>query len=87
MGRHGLVGGPEPRSRYERHHPPSWKLIDGSRLPEGLHLVKATGVIYGAPKQAATTAVTVQVTDATSTTKPHTQNVATATLTITVSPA
>ena len=73
-------------------HPPyAWKLATGSaRPPRGLKLDRATGVISGTPtKRSTSTTFTVEVLDtktARSKGHPATQNTATATFTITVSP-
>jgi len=67
--------------------PYMWKLVSGSgKLPRGLKLDKATGVISGTPTRRSTTATfTVDVFDTKSTTKPFIQHVARATFTISVS--
>ena len=73
----GVVGGTGPYT---------WKLAPGSaHLPKGLKLNKATGVLSGTPKSAGSTSFTVEVLDAKTATKPHTQNVATLALTLSVS--
>jgi len=68
--------------------PYTWKLVRGSgRLPRGLKLNKALGVISGTPTKRSTTATfTVDVFDTKSATKPHIRHVAQATFTISVSP-
>jgi hypothetical protein len=66
--------------------PYSWKLAAGSaRLPRGLKLNHATGVISGTPtKKSETSTFTVEVLDTKKTTRPHTRDTATATFTITI---
>ncbi len=65
--------------------PYTWKLVSGSKLPKGLKLNKATGVISGTPNLVGTSTFTVEVRDTKTTTKPRTRGVATATLSIAVS--
>ncbi len=62
----------------------SWHLVSGSALPAGLSLNASTGVISGKPKANGTSTVTVEVSDAKTTTLPQTQNVAWKVLSITV---
>jgi hypothetical protein len=65
--------------------PYMWSLAKGSDpLPPGLKL-KAPGVISGKPKKAGTYSFTVRVVDTKTKTKPHTQNSAMQTLSITIS--
>jgi hypothetical protein len=67
--------------------PYHWKLVPGSKLPSGLKLGATTGTISGTPKRTSTTSTfTVEVQDMKSK-KPPVQNTATATFTITISPA
>jgi DNA-binding beta-propeller fold protein YncE len=63
--------------------PYKWSIISGS-LPVGLHLRRSTGVLTGKPTVTGTFTFTVQVVDQKSTFKPHTQNTATSTLSLTI---
>ncbi len=66
--------------------PYSWKLLTGSSsLPKGLKLNKQTGVISGTPTRTASAHFTVEALDTKTKNKPHAQNKATATLSITIS--
>jgi hypothetical protein len=65
--------------------PYKWSLASGSGpLPKGLRL-ESTGVISGKPKRAGMYSFTIQVVDTKTKTTPHTQNKATAQLSITIS--
>lgn len=65
-------------------HPPyTWSLMAGSKLPRGLKL-SSKGVISGKAKTAGTSSFTVKVVDTKSKTKPHTQDTASAALSITI---
>jgi streptogramin lyase len=68
--------------------PYTWKLVKGSgELPRGLRLDESTGTISGTPTtRSETSSFTVEVID-TKKGKPKTQNAATVSLTLTVSPA
>ena len=77
-----------PLTASNGNPPYKWKLVSGSgRLPRGLKLNKAIGVISGTPTKRSTTATfTVDVFDTKSATRPHIWHVAQATFTISVSP-
>jgi hypothetical protein len=65
--------------------PYTWKVVAG-KLPKGLKLNKGTGVISGTPKKSsASSTFTIEVLDTKSKTKPHTQDTATASVTIVIS--
>jgi hypothetical protein len=66
--------------------PYTWRLAAGSaKLPRGLRLNHATGVVSGTPtKKSETSTFTVEVLDTKTTTRSHTRDVATATFTITI---
>jgi hypothetical protein len=66
--------------------PYHWRLAAGSaKLPSGLKLSRATGVISGTPtKKSQTSTFTVEVLDTKMTARPHTRDTATATFTITI---
>jgi large repetitive protein len=68
--------------------PYTWKLVAGTgKLPTGLTLNKKTGRVSGSPrKSSVTSSFTVEVLDTKTSTKPHTQNEATASFTITIDP-
>ena len=54
-------------------------------LPTGLRLRRSTGVLIGKPTTTGTFTFTVQVVDHETTTKPHTENTATAMFSLTIS--
>ena len=67
--------------------PYSWKVVAGTgRLPKGLRLAGATGIISGTPASSATTSTfTVEVKDSRATGKPRVRNTTSARFTIAVS--
>ncbi len=77
-----------PMAAMGGNPPYKWKLAPGSaKLPRGLRLNRATGVISGTPKRSGTYTFTVEVLDQKIKTKHHapTQNTATKVLSITIS--
>ncbi len=63
--------------------PYKWSNIAGT-LPTGLRLRRSTGVLIGKPTTTGTFTFTVQVVDRETTTKPHTENTATAIFSLTI---
>jgi hypothetical protein len=51
--------------------PYTWKLVGGSKLPKGLRLDHATGVVAGTPTRTGTVTFTVEVTDSKTMTTPR----------------
>jgi photosystem II stability/assembly factor-like uncharacterized protein len=83
----GIVGSPYSATlRAQDGNPPyTWKVLSG-KLPHGLHLNKATGLISGTPsKRAVSATVTFEVLD-TKVGKPKTRNANTRSLAILISP-
>jgi hypothetical protein len=65
--------------------PYTWKLVVGSgSLPKGVKLGRTTGALTGTPRASGTFSFAVEVLDARSASKVHTQTVATQALSLTV---
>ena len=67
--------------------PYTWKLVKGEGdLPKGIRLDHSTGVISGQTKQVGTLDFVVRLSDTKTTGKPHTRNIVTQSMSITVNP-